>query len=179
MRAPKTKTVSFPPPDSTPSCEEPPMHAVNTATDAIRTILATIHDTAPDAWRDATGALHIMACELVARVCKLEIPASAAEWAIHKMMLDGQFTAYAAIGDRFARNCLRYMRGAFLKSTPKLLTTARIHKTKIPPDKRTKKRYRSPVCKHCQSVQTIVQSTRKDKRVIHCDNCGKNFHLVR
>jgi hypothetical protein len=50
---------------------------------------------------------------------------------------------------------------------------------KIPPKKITKSkpRYKAPGCKYCESANTSVTSTLPDKRKIHCDNCGKNFHV--
>ena len=56
-----------------------------------------------------------------------------------------------------------------------------IHRPKpqktISPKKLSKARYRSPDCKSCNSDNTHVQSTLKSKRKIHCNACGRNFHV--
>ena len=88
------------------------------------TILSPIHDiTDHDAYRDGKGFIHIMACELVKRLCEQGHPADAAEWAIHEMVKGGVFLVGGIMESglrRYEENRLRYLKGAMLKSTAKL-----------------------------------------------------------
>jgi hypothetical protein len=134
---------TIPPPDSTPAGPRPPDHLVAAArrdvpaalTAALKAAGGTGGGSAYRDGHDGTGAIHVMACELVDRLVQLDHGADAAAWALHEMIGDGLFTATPAIGDRLAAKNLRFIQGAMLKSAGNLWSVAPSAITLTPEDR--------------------------------------------